>query len=403
MTRWREQYRQGSFRGVPFSSQNNETSGGRRIETHEYPLRDRPWSEDLGRAADRAVLDVFVSGPNYRDHRDALIRALRAPGPGTLVHPWDGTLSVTVPNFTCRDSTDDGGIAYFTIEFVEAGQPSAATKPATGAIALASAAGFLAAEPARFADRFGVSGYAGFVEDGAARVVAGIASAAAVAGTLQGGAGSVLRTYEAGLAMLPGAGGLLRAPLQLGQTIIGLVSAVGALSGSPTLRIAALSTLVAYRAPEVIGATPTRLVERANAAALVDLVTVAATAELVRAIVDAPIVSYQDAVALRDAAAELIEARIIEAADAGDDATAAIFAELLRVMVADVVARGGSLARVYSYTPARTEPALVIAARLYGARGAIERIDDMIARNRILHPCFVPGGASLEVLEVGNG
>lgn len=401
---WRERYRTGSFRGVPFRTQGNETSGGRRGETHEYPRRDQPWTEDLGQATYRATLEVFVSGADYLDARDALSRALNAAGAGTLVHPWDGTHSVMVPSFTCRDSSEDGGIAFFTIEVVEAGQPVERSAPDTGAIATSTADKMIAAEPLRFAARFDVTGVASFVEQGAGRIIASLGTAAAIAGNLQGGAGGALRAFEAGLAFLPAsAASLLHAPLELGQTIVGLVSAVGALSGSPTLKIAGLSTLVAFRAPPVEGATPARAIERANAAALVDLVTVAAAAELVRAIVDAPIVSYQDAVALRDTSAELIETRIIETADAGDDASSAIFAELLRAVVADITARGGSLARIYGYAPARTEPALVIANRLYGARGLVDRLDDLIARNRIVHPGFVPGGQPLEVLEAGNG
>jgi prophage DNA circulation protein len=401
---WREQYRPGSFRGVPFRTQSNETSGGRRVETHEYPRRDTPWSEDLGRAADRSTIECFVSGPEYLAQRDALIRALRTAGPGTLVHPWNGTLSVVIPGFSCRDSTDDGGIAYFTIEFVESGVAIAQSGVATGAAAKQVAASTKAAAPASFAGRFSIAGAAAFVEQGASAIIARAGTAAAIAGSLQGGAGGVLRAFEAGLSFLPSSvATLLRSPLQLGQSLVGLVSAVGALGGSPAVRIAALSTLVGFRADPVIGETPQRQIERGNATALVDLVTVTAAAELVRAIADAPIASYQDAVALRDRSAELLEARILETADAGDDDQARAFAELLRVMVADVTARGGTLARIYGYTPARTEPSLVIAARLYGPNGLAARHDDLIARNRVRHPGFVPGGRSIEVLEVPRG
>ncbi len=57
--------------------------------------------------------------------------------------------------------------------------------------------------------------------------------------------------------------------------------------------------------------------------------------------------------------------------------------------------RGADLARIVSSTPARTEPALLIAHRLYGDAS---RADEIIARNKIAHPLFVPGGTPLEVL-----
>ncbi|PTS90230.1 hypothetical protein DBR17_01670, partial [Sphingomonas sp. HMWF008] len=51
------------------------------------------------------------------------------------------------------------------------------------------------------------------------------------------------------------------------------------------------------------------------------------------------------------------------------------------------------------YTPATTEPALVIAARLYADPAQAEiRAAEIVARNRVVHPGFVPGGVALQVL-----
>jgi len=43
-------------------------------------------------------------------------------------------------------------------------------------------------------------------------------------------------------------------------------------------------------------------------------------------------------------------------------------------------------------------PAIVLAYRLYGDA---ERADEIVARNRVRHPGFVPGGQPLEVLSNG--
>ena len=402
---WRDQYRPGSWRGVAFASQTNEREGGRRVETHEFPRRDKPWSEDLGRLARRFQLEVFVAGADYLERRDRLIDALEQRGPGQLVHPWDGAMTAAAAQFTVRDSTEQGGIAFFSIQFVEAGQPVETAASDTQALAGQAADTAIAAAPIRFAAGFDVAGVPSFVEDAAAALVRGTAASAAIAGGLQGGAGTRLRAFQAGLAVLPaGALALVRSPLALGQAVVGLIAAVGALGGSSTGRIAGLSMLVAADVPTVLGATPARARQRANGVAYADLVATAAAAELVRAIADAPIASYQDAVRLRDAAADLLEARVLEAADRGDDVGAATFAALLRIMVADVTARGGTLARVYAYLPARTTPALVIANRLYGADGSmLDRLDDLVARNRVAHPGFIPGGVPIEVLEADGG
>jgi prophage DNA circulation protein len=89
---WRDQLRPGSFRGAPFRIQGNDGEGGRRGALHEFPERDEPWFEDLGRAARRWTIEAIVIGENYLADLDALVAACEEKGPGTLVHPYRGTL-----------------------------------------------------------------------------------------------------------------------------------------------------------------------------------------------------------------------------------------------------------------------------------------------------------------------
>ena len=79
---------------------------------------------------------------------------------------------------------------------------------------------------------------------------------------------------------------------------------------------------------------------------------------------------------------------------------------LRRAVTADLTARGGTLARLQTHVPAVTMPALVIAQRLYGDPARMEaRAAEIVARNKVPHPGFVPGGAALQVLsaEAANG
>ncbi|WP_431355959.1 DNA circularization N-terminal domain-containing protein, partial [Algimonas porphyrae] len=48
---WRDQLEKASFRGVPFHVSRSGGEVGRRVQLTEYPLRDRPYAEDLGRKA----------------------------------------------------------------------------------------------------------------------------------------------------------------------------------------------------------------------------------------------------------------------------------------------------------------------------------------------------------------
>ncbi|HFJ2043202.1 TPA: DNA circularization N-terminal domain-containing protein, partial [Salmonella enterica] len=59
---WRERLRDASFRGVPFSVEDDESAFGRRVQVHEYPNRDKPWTEDLGRATRRLTINAYLVG-----------------------------------------------------------------------------------------------------------------------------------------------------------------------------------------------------------------------------------------------------------------------------------------------------------------------------------------------------
>lgn len=135
---WRDDWRQASFRGAAFHVEVGARAGGRRIVPHEYPKRDDPYAEDMGRRARRwHVTAYFISYPvdgngdtgeavlrlrDYRVGRDALIRALEQEGPGTLVHPTLGSMEVACETYTVQDAIrEKGGFCVFEMTFCEAG------------------------------------------------------------------------------------------------------------------------------------------------------------------------------------------------------------------------------------------------------------------------------------------
>ncbi|WP_172820693.1 DNA circularization N-terminal domain-containing protein, partial [Escherichia coli] len=91
---WKDRLQDASFRGVPFKVEEESAGTGRRVETHEYPNRDKPYTEDLGKITFRPSITAYVVGDDCFDQRDRLIEALNKPGPGTLVHPTYGELKV---------------------------------------------------------------------------------------------------------------------------------------------------------------------------------------------------------------------------------------------------------------------------------------------------------------------
>ena len=460
---WRDEYQPGSFRGASFRTQGHERSGGRRTAIHELPARDEPVVEDLGRRARQFRFDCHVIGADYRGQRDALIDALEQSGPGELVHPWFGRTMVSVLDYAVSEDTDEGGMARFSITLTEAGEPA----PAPAALAGGASAGIaadlaLADAPAAFAGQFSIDKASSWVEAAAGDIVKGMADASQIAAGLRGGVGPTLRAFDMALNFLPGnLSSLLRAPVNLAHSVIGLVSAVAVLgdsagrksrveslqtlltwlpetdtqpssaypsteaataaasSGSAALSAAAaiaanrpaLTQLLPLRSmldwapsgPQFPERTPQRRLEAANRAALVGLFQIATAAELVRAAAAIDYASYDDARATRDAIGGQLDTLAIAAADRGDDAANDTFDSLRRALVADIAAKGESLARVYELDLATTEPALVVAHRLYRQDRRTDtsleaRAIGIAARNRIAHPGFLPGGVTLEML-----
>jgi prophage DNA circulation protein len=409
---WRDQIEKGSFRGAEFRTESDELLGGRRVVSHEFPGRDDPVTEDLGMRARQFTIECHTIGANWISQREQLRTALDAQGPGLLVHPQYGRMMVVVFEYSCGTSTEEGGMARFSITFGDAGQAVAAPSQALSGDAIKRAAE-AAKEGALedFAASFSIAQAAAFVEDSAADLISGIGEVSKLAAGLRGGIGPTLRAFEAGLDLLPAdVSSLLRAPLSLGRAISGLAVAVSALGGGGRrTRLQSLELMLDWE-PELDNfpvRTPQRVLEENNRIALLQLFRTAVAAELVRTAAEFEFPSYDEAVAVRDSLSARLDREALAAADRGDDDGASRFDSLRRVLAVDIARRGATLARIYGLSLAASEPALVLAHRLYGGDAGRRRDDvtslperaaAIVARNQISHPGFLPGGLELALL-----
>lgn len=425
---WREQLRSGSFRGVPFLIEGADTATGRRAAIHEYPGRDRPYVEDLGRKRRELSVECLIIGPDYMATRDALIAACEKPGPGTLVHPYYGERRVVCTGARIRETTREGGLARFSIAFVEAGEnlePRVTTARRAEIEAAADAA--LLAVRDQLARALDVTGPA-LLEQSAAGVVADLAEALErAAADLPAGPLSaprldiVLARMPAGAftdalaellrPLLPApvrglviqqlrrlasdAASLVRAPESLAGRLAGAMRVLGLMAGGarPATAAGALSGLAAWGddLPSAPATTATRRRQGANQSAIVWTARSVAAVESARTAAGLIFADRDAAVAVRDQVSEALEA-VMETAD---DAAYHRLAAVRAVTVRDIGERAASLVPLRRYTPGASLPALVIAHQLYGDAG---RAGEILARNRVRHPGFVPGGQPLEVL-----
>lgn len=121
---WRLRLRLASFNGVEFHVDVDAKSGGRRNALHEFPKRDIPYAEDMGRRARRFSIAAYVIGPDYVFEADDLVAELEREGPGLLIHPTMGEDLVNVDTYSRTERRERGGIAEFEITFMEAGEPT---------------------------------------------------------------------------------------------------------------------------------------------------------------------------------------------------------------------------------------------------------------------------------------
>lgn len=385
-----------SWRGVPFHVTATDLSAGRRTQLHEYPQRDTPWVEDIGRASRELAFDGFVVGPDYVDQANALLAALEAPGPGTLIHPWFGSLKVSLKD-PARVSFDVAlGVARVSMSFVESGElefPAASTS--TQSATRQRAAALETASVESFASRFTVQGFQDFVTaaaNGNLTDMLGIVGTSQI-GKALGYANGLANTVSTAIA-------LVSDPSSLGYKVLGVFG----LSGLATTvaawtsivrslsRISTDSSMAGPASSNVY--TPSRLQANANAAAVYALGRRALLAQavgassLVGTAADAPTgrtpgISHADMMAVRN---ELVAALDAESL-AADDGVYQALMDARAAVWADLTARARDSARLTTLTPAETGPALALAYDLYEDA---TRDAEIVARNSVRHPGFVP-------------
>lgn len=383
---WRDRLQKGQFRDVPFLTTSHEAQGGRRLVQNEYPLRDDPYAEDMGRKAREFSVEMYVLGADYMDARDKLIEALEKAGPGTLAHPYLGMRQVATREYRLRESSQDGGMATFSVTFIEAGraaEPNAKADTAGGALAAVNAA--IESFKTDYAAVFDVANQAGHVATEAVNAVE--------------------KTFESVTRLVGSVTGpiaaAIRAPFNMAAEIVG---------GVAKLKIAALTPLGALNLysglfeagsslRSVTATTPSRQQQARNQWAIQQIVRRTAVAEACRSTAVASFTNADEAITARALIVSAMD-NLMLATDPvlgtpiANDVFDALRA-LRAAMVADLRERAAKLPRLTYTTPKATLPARVLAYKIYGDA---TRAEELVARNKIRHPGFVPGGIALEVL-----
>lgn len=390
--------RPASFRGVAFFVDLASKEFGPRTVSHGMTLRTAPVHEFLGTLPESFTIEALLYGDDLEAQSRVFDAALTEQATGRLVHPLYGELdAVVIGPVRSSLSTREGRVLRYSIPLQRAGgETSPTTRVDTVARVGSASALAKTAVIEEFTNAFAVAGQHALVLGAARASLTSLTSS--ILGQFRGWAATsiVTNASPAAVRLAEAPEALLAAPASLASELYGLVqTGAAATSGaSLLLSIAADGALTLPAAPVT---TPARVRAAENDAALVQLVRAAAAIEAVTAGTAVGWESREEAEAWRNDAGDLLAA-ISESA--GTETTWKRMADLRAAVTRDVAVRALPLPRLRTTVPAQTESSLLIAYRLDGDNltTLFDRAGEIVTRNRIRHPGFVPGGRSLEVL-----
>ncbi|MQT57155.1 hypothetical protein GHO41_07305 [Pseudomonas sp. FSL R10-0399] len=410
MSEWRDRKQGASFRGVPFWLDTDSVNVGRRTQVHEYPQRDQPYVEDLGRRTRQYKFSGFVVGDDCLTQRDKLLTALDTPGAGELVHPWFGRLTVTAGDCEVSHVRNEQGMVRFSMVFIDGMLAFPVQSANTRRLLAEQSPGLLESAKGRFDDAMGKVDLA---RQRISAVRSAVSSAYAFGIGLLKPFSSVVADLDAFVYSILNAPGALSSSLlggiMGGERTFSGYGADGSFSGS-SAKASAVSTLQAS-APvtdnEDVATIQAAVIGLVQDAALLDLLQDMAQVPIaVNAGVSDPAdldvqLAQQGATVEAGSSVETtipVADDVLDARDAISDALWSVagdsqpehFGVLSGVRLAldrhlTEVARSGVGLRTYA--PIETVSSLVLAHALYG--DAL-RSGEIVTRNRVRHPGFVP-------------
>lgn len=395
---WIDNLRPASFRNIRFFIDTSQFNTGRRLAFHEYPDRDEPFAEDLGRVGRTFKVEGHILGDEYFETKRQLIEACEKEGPGELIHPYYGTRQVVCGPFSIDEDTKEGGIAKVSFQFYEAGDNRFPKEIEDKVQKLAEvSATATAASTNKFANKFNVIKLAGYAVNTARASVEQAAQ-------FYENATKDLTAAAEGLADLAFSirnlraevNDLLQSPAKLAQRLLDSFELLEAALSLPAGKYRAVLNFVTLTTPFTAGPveTPTRLREADNANVFDSFMHEAAVAQAVNIVPLLELSSLDDAIKIRQELRDQIEI-ILNTTD--DDDVFVAFKDLNAQLSRVLPDADSDLPNVQKYTPPQVVNSLALTYDLF------ENLDseaDLIERNNIQNPAFIQAGVELEVIDV---
>lgn len=378
-----------SFKDVPFIMSRSEGDFGRRTADHEFPQKDVPYTEDLGKKIRRYTIEGRVLGGDYLTQRDNLLRVCEEEGVGVLIHPYYGSLNVICKGFRPRDTKAELRTCTFQLVFVEEGEFTfPISVPDTEAIVETTVNDSILSLKSVYADVYGAvikplvfleskSDNLNLAFDAIDDVKKIVTMPATVAADYR--KAFVKYTAEADLLVLSGSD-MADALVEL--ITFGIYPTDEELDGRDAFN--KLNNLFSF-SPSVTASSD-------DTEAMNNLVQQSAMVTMALIVSRIPFESSDEASFFRDIVLSKLDSVMLLTLD---DDVLQKFRDIRKSIVDDVESKSLTLSQLSTFILNQVTPGLVVSNFLYGG---VEQEQDIIDRNRIEHPGFVPGGVDLEVL-----
>lgn len=381
-----------SFRGVKFFIETTDDKFSRNVVKHQFPDRETPFMEDLGKKLDDFQIEGYVVGDDHLDQKNKLRDAALTPGAGTLIHPHYGTMKVYCNDIQIRQASSEKRLTRFQFTFTEAGVPIVldVQKDTPGKVVSCVDVSIDSIKN-EFKPKYLYTALA----------YAGTQSVVAALGKAQAAIVDAKKAFKTETLFIDDITAIIGSLESIALDAEGLaldfldIITFGILdqdqneNGIPDMResLKELQKLYTF-APvlDIASSTSDAFVSFIKQSALVTSAVLLSNIEYT---------SADEAYTYRDSVLDFMDDTL--ESSIGDDLFLSLSA--LRVaIVSDIEARSATLSKLSSFLPTESMPVLVIANELYGS---IEKEQDIIDRNKIGHPGFAPGGKNLSVVTSG--
>jgi len=374
---WKERLRPASWRSIAFFVDDSELAGGRKTVEHDFPQRNIPYIEDLGRRARTFNISAYVLGENYDRQRDALLQACEQPGIGDLVHPRYGKIKAQITEpIRIRERNQDGRIAVFDLVFSQSEDP---TQPIiikdTGTNLFDKINNAIDTVVNIFEAAYDVFQKAQNIIDDVSATVNNLTVALE---TIKRNGKKALTFQDNFQNLINNSLALIYSAEDFANVIDNLLTTDPSFDG-----ILENLKLKDFQADQ-------NIIEPNNKA-LNEYIRQMAVIGAANATTGTTLTNVVDAYAIRDLVSDALDS-LMETAD--EPLYSALY-ELRIAVIEDINARADQLPQLLIKTLVDSIPGLFLAYDLYEDT---TRMQEIIDRNNIIHPGFVPGGIEIEVL-----